>query len=155
MRKNPKISIVDYGVGNLGSLINTFKYCGCAIRLTTRSKTIAESDAIILPGDGSFKSGMQGLKARRLVGAVKEFSESKKPILGICLGAQIMMTSGYEFGKSNGLDLISGKVVKFPKLAQAVKIPHIGWGAIFNGEDWNRTILDSVKNGSEGYFVHS
>lgn len=153
--KNPKISIVDYGVGNLGSLLNAFKHFGCDARLTTSAKTIKESDAVVLPGDGSFKWGMGGLKSRHLSNTIKEFAKTKKPLLGICLGAQIMMTLGYEFGKSNGLDLIGGKVVKFPRLAQPAKIPHIGWSAIESGKAWKGTILDSVKSGSEVYFVHS
>ena len=108
---------------------------------------------------------MEGLKVRSLIKPVKEFALTGKPILGICLGAQLLLDKGYEFGVFNGLGVIHGKVVKLPKLKKE-RIPHIGWNEIYGYKlkvesgklkvgGWEKTILDSVKENSDVYFVHS
>jgi len=156
MSKNAKIVIVDYGVGNLRSLIRAFEYNGCDIAITEEAQKIRESDAIVLPGDGAFAAGMDGLVVRNLTSAVLECARAQKPILGICLGAQIMMSQGFEFGKHKGLNLISGKVIKFGKNI-GEKIPQIGWNNIYPAaeKEWKGTILEGVKPQSEMYFIHS
>lgn len=156
MKTKPKITIVDYGVGNLKSLARAFEYCGADVKISEESAVITNSDAIVLPGDGAFAAGMQGLKVRGLTDVVKDFAESQKPILGICLGAQLLLSVGYEFGMRKGLDLISGQVVKFPKNL-GEKIPQIGWNALLStgNKPWKDTILVKVKSGSSVYFIHS
>src|SRR3990167_1833487 len=152
----PKISVVDYGVGNLRSITRAFEYCGADISITEDAEAVMKSDAIVLPGDGAFATGMNGLKVRNLKGAVLQFANSKKPILGICLGAQILMTVGFEFGQHKGLNLIPGKVVKFDEKVDE-EIPQIGLNGIFlaQGKSFNGTILAGAKPGSNVYFIHS
>jgi imidazole glycerol-phosphate synthase subunit HisH len=154
-----KISIVDYGVGNLYSVLKAFKFFTDNVRIAEETEELKKSDAIILPGVGSFEAGMQGLKTRNLINPVKEFARSGKPMLGICLGAQIMMTKGYEFGNFSGLNLIEGQVIAFPKLQKGTKVPHIGWNNIYIPKDknkkWKGTILESATDNSSVYFVHS
>ena len=156
MRKNIKIVIVDYGVGNLRSLTRAFEHFGVDVAITEEADKISLADALVLPGDGAFAAGMEGLKVRGLTKAVLDFAKGSKPLLGICLGAQILMSVGYEFGKYSGLDLISGKVVKFNKNVGA-KIPQIGWNNIYPArkKEWEGTILEGVKLQSNVYFIHS
>ncbi len=156
MTKNKKnVAIVDYGVGNLHSLLKAFSHFNQKSFITEEIKDIESADAIVLPGVGSFKSGMEGLKIRGLTEAIRAFARSGKPILGICLGAQLLMSESYEFGKFKGLNIIPGKVVALSNTKE--KIPHIGWNEITTPPNrlWDKSILDSVKNRSDVYFVHS
>ncbi|MBI2064462.1 MAG: imidazole glycerol phosphate synthase subunit HisH [Candidatus Yanofskybacteria bacterium] len=150
-----KIAIIDYGVGNLHSLLKAFDRFGQNSFITEESSDIDSADAIVLPGVGAFQSGMDGLKIRNLINPIKNYAEQKKPILGICLGAQILMSEGYEFGRFKGLDIIPGKVVIFKNITE--KVPHIGWNEIYSpaSANWNKSILKSVKSNSDVYFVHS
>lgn len=156
MRKQLKVAIVDYGVGNLRSLSRALEYHGASVLITEEPKDIEESDALVLPGDGAFAAGMDGLEVRKLKKVIVDFAKSGKPVLGICLGAQILLSDGYEFGHHKGLNLIAGKVVRFPKLKRKEKIPQIGWNAINVGKrDWKNTILAGIKLKANVYFVHS
>lgn len=153
---NPKISIIDYGLGNLYSVKKAFEKFSDNAAITEEPEAIRSSAAIVLPGVGAFELGMKGIELRGLGDAIKEFAGSGKPMLGICLGAQIMLTKGYEFGDFNGLDLIPGKVVPFPKLISGTKMPHIGWNKIYGSDNsWNDTIFGSIKQNDDVYFVHS
>jgi glutamine amidotransferase len=100
---------------------------------------------------------MEGLKKRGLIESIKKFAQSGKPVLGICLGAQILLSKGYEFGEYEGLGIIEGSAVPFPKLKEGTKIPHIGWNKIYPQENksWENTILDNIKKDEDMYFVHS
>lgn len=157
MKSKSKIAIIDYGVGNLRSLIRAFEYNRAQVLLTESSQDIGGADALVLPGDGAFEAGMKGLALRGLTESVADFVRSGRPVLGICLGAQIMLSWGFEFGKHRGLDLIRGKVVKFPHLKDGAKIPQIGWNGIYpaKSRNWDKTILDSIKPGSDIYYIHS
>lgn len=152
-----KISIIDYGVGNLHSLIKGVQQFTKNVQVTDEAEEIETSSALILPGVGAFAAGMEGLEVRGLVNKIKEAAQSGKPILGICLGAQIMLSMGFEFGEFAGLDLISGKVVEFPVLPEAEKIPHMGWNKIYSGpnDNWENSILNNIAQNSSVYFVHS
>lgn len=156
MKSKPKIAIVDYGVGNLRSLIRAFIHFGAEVEITEEADRIAASDAVVLPGDGAFKAGMDGLKLRNLTDVVLTFAKNGKPVFGICLGAQILLSDGYEFGHYKGLNLIPGKVVKFPR-GLGEKIPQIGWNELLfrTGKRWRGTILDNVSPKSNVYFIHS
>lgn len=154
------IAIIDYGVGNLHSLLKAFNQFGQNSFITEESNDIESADAIVLPGVGAFQSGMDGLRIRNLINPIKKHANQKKPILGICLGAQLLMSEGHEFGKFKGLDIIPGKAVIFKNITE--KIPHIGWNEIYKvksgkrkAEGWQKTILESVKENSDVYFVHS
>ena len=157
MKKKPKISIINYGVGNLRSLIRAFEYFGSDIAITEEAQKVRESDAIVLPGDGAFAAGMEGLAVRNLTNAVLDLAKAQKPILGICLGAQILLSTSFEFGKYTGLSLVKGRVVKFPQLEGGEKVPQMGWNSIYppKGKRWKNTILDKIKLDSSVYFVHS
>lgn len=156
VKKNKTIAIIDYGVGNLYSLKKALDNFATNVFITEEAGKISSADALILPGVGSFEAGMEGLKIRNLTGSVKKFSLTNKPMLGICLGAQLLLDKGYEFGKFDGLGIIPGKVIKFSKLKKE-RIPHIGWNEIspFKKGGWKKTVLDSVKTSSDVYFVHS
>lgn len=155
MKKKPKVSIIDYGVGNLRSLIRAFEHFDANVSITEDASDITSSAAIVLPGDGAFKSGMNGLKVRNLTDKVLDFGKSAKPMLGICLGAQILVTEGFEFGHHKGLGLIDGRVVKFKNIGE--KIPQIGWNQLVvpKGKNWEKTILRNVVPGASVYFIHS
>ena len=151
-KNNPKIVIIDYGVGNLYSLRKACAMFTDKVMITEDPSTIELADAIILPGVGAFRAGMDGLTKRGLVKVVIKFAASGKPILGICLGAQLMLEKGYEFGKFKGLGLIPGKVVMFPKLKNA-KVPQIGWNKIKFSK--NNNLFNSLRSEPYVYFVHS
>ena len=160
-RKIKNIAIIDYGVGNLYSIKKALDKFGQNTFITEEADKISGADAVILPGVGSFKAGIEGLKIRNLLKPVKDFAKSGKPMLGICLGAQLMLGKGYEFGTFTGLNIIPGKVVKFRRLKE--KVPHIGWNEIYGDKSkiknqkskWENTILDSIKENCDVYFVHS
>ncbi len=153
---NPKIVIVDYGVGNLHSLIRAFQFFNADISVSEEAEVIKSANAIVFPGVGAFEAGMRGLKIRGLVDAVKEAAALNKPMLGICLGAQLMLAKGYEFGEFDGLDIISGKVVRFPDLVGKEKIPQVGWNKVrLDQLSWQNTILQSLNENFNAYFVHS
>lgn len=157
MSSSLRIAIVDYGVGNLYSLVRAFKYFDIEAVVTEEASVLEQVDGVILPGVGSFEAGMRGLKIRGLENKIKEIAASGKPMLGICLGAQIMLTEGYEFGIFKGLDIIKGKVVHFPVLADKEKVPQVGWNTIFPAKNdaWQGTILNSFNKNDQVYFVHS
>ena len=157
MAISPKISIIDYGVGNLHSLSKALKHFAEDVVLTDERETIRKSDAIILPGVGAFQSGMSGLRVRSLVETVKNFAQKDKPVLGICLGAQLMLGKGFEFGEHEGLGIMPGKVEHFPDLSEKEKIPQIGWNGIYarKNSSWQNTILQGTPEKANVYFVHS
>ncbi len=153
----PNIIIVDYGLGNMFSLVKAFGHFGITARVTEEPSTIREADGLILPGVGAFEAGMHGLRIRHLVDVLQQCAAESKPILGICLGAQLLMDTGYEFGQYKGLGIIPGSVVTFPKLQEGTKIPHIGWNSLIQprNQKWRKSILSSLPNQSSVYFVHS
>jgi glutamine amidotransferase len=150
-----KIAIIDYGVGNLYSLHKALKKYADAF-LTEETDELLAADAIVLPGDGAFHAGMEGLKRRNLLEPLLQKINAGTPVLGICLGAQILLTKGYEFGEWEGLGVIPGRVVKFPALSPGTKVPHINWSPIAPANNsWENTILGGVEPGAYVYFVHS
>ena len=157
IKKEPKIVIVDYGVGNLFSLVNAVRQFTQNVIISEDDSTIRKAEAIILPGVGAFDAGMTGLRVRNLISCIKEYAKSNKPMLGICLGAQLLLTKGYEFGEFEGLDIIGGSVTAFPEFNNDDKVPHIGWNKVFpfSKGSWSDTIMRSTKPNTFVYFVHS
>lgn len=157
MKTNPKIAIVDYGVGNLQSITRALKFFDIEPTVSEDAQTLIKADAIILPGVGAFEAGMRGLEVRGLTDTIKKIAGQNKPLLGICLGAQLLLSEGHEFGIFKGLDIIKGKVVKFPSLPENEKIPHIGWNKISYSDQKNNSdpILKNLTKNPQFYFVHS
>lgn len=148
--------MLDYGVSNVHSATKAFVYCGADVLVTEDPHEVRRADALVLPGVGSFGAGMDGLRARGLIEAVREAAAAEKAMLGICLGAQLLLSRGFEFGEHEGLGIIPGDVMPFPELEKNAKIPHIGWSQLDEpaSGSWNGTILDGMRN-PPVYFVHS
>lgn len=150
------LTVVDYGLGNLFSLTRALKKAGAPeIELAADAARVREARRLVIPGVGAFGDGMAGLRERGLVDAVREVAASGRPVLGICLGMQLLLEEGTEFGRHEGLGLIKGRTVAFPRPAgERLKIPHVGWNAL-RGGDWSRTPLAGLPPESQVYFVHS
>ena len=151
-----KIVIVDYGVGNIHSAMKGLKRFTADVVLSEDPTEIRAASALVLPGQGAFEAGMEGLRVRGLLDAVTQAAADGKPILGICLGAQLLLERGEEFGDWNGLGFLPGAVVRFPPL-NGEKTPHMGWNAIREPAPgrWKDTALEGVPPGAEMYFIHS
>lgn len=144
------IAIIDYNIGNLFSVKNALDYIGLKSQITGNHDEIKKADALILPGVGAFPHAMRQLIKNGLDVLIKQ-EVQKKPLLGICLGMQLLFDKSYEFEQCDGLKLINGEVNKIP--AKDLKIPHIGWNSL---EFINKCpILNGVDEGSFTYFVHS
>ncbi|MDO8564461.1 MAG: imidazole glycerol phosphate synthase subunit HisH [bacterium] len=150
------IVIIDYGVGNLQSLQKAFAHFGVEALITERAEEIKKADGVVLPGVGSFEAGMRGLKARGLIETVQAVAEENRPMLGICLGAQLMLSKGHEFGIHEGLSVIEGEVVKFEAEQVKEKIPEVGWNKVYppEGVSWEKSIFAGLES-PEMYFTHS
>ena len=157
MIENPQIVLIDYGIGNLYSISRAFANFDIDVIITRDPKIILDADGIILPGVGAFATAMKGLEEHNLFGILKQVARANKPMLGICVGAQVLMTEGYEFGVYKGLDIISGKVIKFPQLDNNEKIPQIGWNTMYPKFEkyWGNTIFETINANDQVYFVHS
>lgn len=154
------ITIVDYGSGNLLSVARAFEYCGASVRLSHDPAEIENAEKLVLPGVGAFAAGMQGLRERNLIQPIKRYAASGRPLLGICLGMQMLATTSTEFGLHDGLDLIPGTVESIPTEAKDGthhRIPSIGWSELQqpDGRDWHGTILKDSPPGTCVYLVHS
>lgn len=149
--------IIDYGVGNLFSLTSSFKFIGQDVTVTSDKKKIAEADKLILPGVGAFSDAAKALRNTGLYDVVKEEAHKGKPLLGICLGMQMLLSKSYEYGEHDGLDLIPGNVKSIaPVISDGLKVPHIGWNALIFPEDKPKSkIYKYVDPGEHVYFVHS
>ena len=144
------LSVIDYGVGNLFSVKNALDYIGVPSKITNEKSDLISADAIILPGVGAFPDAMNRLKETGLDKVITEMS-SKKPLLGICLGMQMLFEKSYEFCECEGLGLIPGEVILIN--AEGLKIPHMGWNSLKFVN--SSPILDGINEGEYVYFVHS
>tara|TARA_B100000029_G_scaffold512301_1_gene608560 strand:+ start:1796 stop:2431 length:636 start_codon:yes stop_codon:yes gene_type:complete len=154
-----KVSVIDYGCGNILNLARAIKFLGYEVETTHDSKTILNSSHVILPGVGAFGNAVKNLEKYNLKNIITEYVKTEKPLLGICLGMQILLTTSHEFGKHEGLDLINGEVIKISnKKNKKIKIPHVGWNEIYpsnNKKNWKSKILTEDLIGRSFYFVHS
>jgi glutamine amidotransferase len=157
----PEITVIDYGVGNLLSVQRGLEHCGAEVILTSDPEVVAAARRVVLPGVGAFANAMQALQERNLVPAIQELAKRRTPLLGICLGMQLLLEESEEFGLTRGLGLIPGRVVPIPTQTvsgEAQKIPHIGWSSLVRAEggaDWHSTVLEDNVHGEATYFVHS
>lgn len=148
------IAIIDYGVGNLFSLVSSFKRIGAEAVVTSDISVIEQADKIILPGVGAFEDAANKLRESGLDEAVKQQVKKGKPLMGICLGMQLLFEKSFEYGEHKGLGLIKGKVVPIKGAVDAsLKIPQIGWNSLHFTRA--HPLFRYIKEGDHAYFVHS
>ena len=151
-----KVSIIDYGMSNLLSICRAFEHIGATVEIIDSAAGIEQADYLVLPGVGAFPDGMKELHARNLVNPVKKYVASGKPMLGVCLGMQMLLSKSYEHTETPGLDIIPGEVLALPKDIPGYKVPNINWHSIESNQDnWKNSILENTSNGACFYFVHS
>jgi glutamine amidotransferase len=154
------VTILDYGIGNILSVSRGFEAIGAKVILASNIEGIYDAERLILPGVGAFAKGIEQLKKNNFDEAIIDVANHCKPLLGICLGMQFLMDSSEEFGNTNGLGLIPGKVIPIPPqdiAGESLIVPHIGWNALetsFN-KSWDNTLLANTPLKSNVYFVHS
>ena len=151
------IAIIDYGVGNIFSLYSSFKRIGAEAVLTDDPAKIRDADKLILPGVGAFADAAEKLRQPGLADLVIEETAKGKPLLGLCLGMQMLLTKSYEYGEHEGLGLIPGNVVSMePVVPAGYKVPHIGWNELRFPEDKPKSpIFRNTEEGDFVYFVHT
>ena len=149
------IGIVDYNMGNLASVINAFAKVGVDATLESDPTKLSQYDKLILPGVGAFGDAMEHLKENGMNEAVIAYAKTGKPLLGICLGMQLLFESSEEFGAHKGLGLIPGKVVAFDeaKFDHPQKVPHMGWNELFVQKE--SPLFNGLQKDFYLYFVHS
>ena len=155
------VTILDYGIGNILSVARGFEAIGADVNITSNIEGIKDAERLILPGVGAFASGIEQLKVNNFDSAIINLVNTGKPLLGICLGMQFLMDSSEEFGETDGLGLIEGKVIPIPSKSidgDSLIVPHIGWSALeISGDNnsWDKSILTNTPVKSHVYFVHS
>jgi imidazole glycerol-phosphate synthase subunit HisH len=159
-----KVGIIDYGVGNLKSVANALLEIGVSPIVSADSESLLSCSHVILPGVGAFQHGMEALRARKLDLVVQQVAARGTPILGICLGMQMLMEFSSEFGRSAGLGLIPGEVRRFTRPEAAIasdevlRLPNVGWLSIKASNNINglaRRLLDGMSDDAKFYFIHS
>ena len=149
------IAVIDYGVGNLFSLLSSLNYVGLDTKLTYNIEEIKNAKGIILPGVGAFRDAIGNLEKYGLKETLISEAKKGKPFLGICLGMQMLFEKSYEYGEFEGLGLITGTVEEIKKNSD-LKIPHMGWNSLMiNDRFKNDKILKDVNNNEYVYYVHS
>lgn len=157
----PEIHVIDYGAGNLLSVRRGLEHCGAKVIQSSDAETILAAKRVVLPGVGAYANAMAALNALRLVDVIRELAHRGVPLLGICLGMQLLLDESDEFGLTRGLGLVPGRVVKVPEksvMGLPLKIPHIGWSELMPARQehrWQGTVLDDTCPGDAAYFVHS
>jgi glutamine amidotransferase len=155
------VVVIDYGMGNLYSVQRGLEHCGVSAFLTSDPSEIVSAQKLLLPGVGAFGDAMTELNRLGLVSSIKEAVERGTPILGICLGMQLLMEESEEFGFTNGLGLIPGRVIPIPQTdtnGDQLKVPHIGWSSLNPPPSepiWNSVMMSGLVRGDSVYFVHS
>ena len=144
------IAIVDYGIGNLGSVTKGLRHAGAETVLTGDPAVLRAAEALVLPGDGAFGATMDEIRARGLVGVLEEAAASGRPLLGICIGMQVLFEESDEHGRHEGLGLLPGRVRRF---SGPLPVPHMGWNRLSFRKP--HPLFAGLAEGSHVYFVHS
>ncbi len=150
------IALIDYGISNLRSVQKAFEHLGTEATLVDTPDRIAQADRLILPGVGAFPAGLQGLRERGLIEPIRQAARDGKPLLGICLGMQLLFESSDEMGETQGFGLLPGKVARIGRQSSAVrglKVPHMGWNQLDIVRE--HPLVRGLASGSYAYFVHS
>lgn len=145
-------AVVDYAAGNIGSVTNALRHLGEQCIVTADADAMRGCDRVILPGVGSFRAAMESLEERGLVSVLHDITESGIPLLGVCLGLQLLFESSEEAPGVRGLGLIPGQVVRIP-CGDGLKVPHVGWNSLHYTHD--SVLFRGIPEGSYVYFVHS
>jgi len=146
------LSIIDYGAGNIFNLVKAFEEFNCRVKIIKNAKEIEKSDRLVIPGVGSFSHGIKNLKKRKLIGGIYDYIKKDRPLLGICLGMQYLMSYSEENGLHKGLGIIDGKVMIFNRKPNNLKIPHMGWNKLIFKKN---NFLNNISKKSHFYFCHS
>jgi glutamine amidotransferase len=157
----PRVVVVDYGVGNLLSVTRAFESRGADVTVAGNAQAIPAAERLVIPGVGAFADGMAELERRGLVQPIRDYAATGRPLLGICLGMQLLFSESEEFGLRRGLGVLAGKVAAIPNQAadgKWRKTPHIGWNELQlppGRRTWEGTLLAGLAEGVATYFVHS
>ena len=144
------IAIVDYGIGNLGSVTKGFRHVGAEVQLTGEPDALRRASALVLPGDGAFGATMAEIEGRGLVPLLREAVEKGVPLLGICIGMQVLFEESEEHGLFQGLGFLPGRVRRFD---DSLTVPHMGWNELHPHRE--HPLLEGIEDGAHVYFVHS
>lgn len=147
------LAVIDYGMGNLGSLARTLEVIGAVAQVVHEPSQIANADAIILPGVGAFSEGMRQLQQRGWVSPLHNAIVKGRPMLGICLGMQLLADQGCEGGITAGLGIIPGTVERMHPRGEGERLPHVGWNEVRREQEC--LLFEGIPNGADFYFVHS
>lgn len=145
-----RVAIIDYGVGNLRSVEKAFAATGCEARISSDEKFLRNAERLVLPGVGAFAACVKALEERGFDRLVRERVEAGTPLLGVCVGMQLLFEESEEFGSTRGLGLLKGRVRKFDG---EMVVPHVGWNRIQQRRP--HALFEEIANGSFCYFVHS
>lgn len=155
------VVVIDYGIGNLLSVRRGLEHCGASVEVSSDPEVINNAARVVLPGVGAFADAMAELQRLQLDEVVRRVARRGTPLLGICLGMQLLLDESAEFGHAKGLGLIPGRVVPIPGMkadGSRLKVPHIGWSELLLPEGrqhWDGTLLHDVNPSETVYFVHS
>jgi glutamine amidotransferase len=156
-----QVVVIDYGVGNILSVTRALEAAGASVITTCDPHLLLNADKLILPGVGAFADGMSELNKRGLIEPIRDFALTGKPLLGICLGMQLLFSESDEFGLHKGLNLLAGRVTAIPNEISDGgwrKTPHIGWNELkvsYGRDGWDNTLLNGLVDSAAVYFVHS
>lgn len=148
------IGVLDYDIGNLKSVTNAIEYLGYDVRVVTKSTHFGDITHLIIPGVGAFDAAIRSLEASGLKKDILSFAASQRPLLGTCVGMQILATYGYEGAGTNGLNLIAGTVRRFSE-SEKLMIPHVGWNSVYFQSEKHPLFRKFKKNPTDFYFVNS
>lgn len=151
---HPRVLIVDYGLGNIGSVRRAFEECGAKVSIGCSRDSFIDASHVVIPGVGAFAEGMALLNSLGIPPMIERFVvQEGKPLLGICLGMQLLAFDGIEGGKTEGLGLVDGHVLPLQPSVPKERIPHVGWNEVHH--DGTSALLSSIPSGMDFYFVHS
>jgi glutamine amidotransferase len=154
MSKMVKVGIIDYDMSNLFSVMQACRYVGIDVEIVSDPDRFASYDGLIFPGVGAFGAAISTLRSTGADLALKSFTDSGKPLMGVCLGMQLLFSESEEFGPHKGLGLVEGSVIRF-KSPEPIRVPQIAWNRIFGKSKWNDSPLQVLNDGEFMYFVHS
>lgn len=149
----PRIGVIDYGTGNLRSVVKAFEYLGCEVSILVSAKAANEMDALVFPGQGTFDQCMGALSQSGLDLVIRRWIEDDRPYFGICLGLQVLFSKSEE-GSRAGLGIFEGEVRRF-RVSNEIKIPHMGWNSVRWNLSKDNPIRRNLLDGDQFYFVHS